>query len=335
MKVAVTGSAGFLGWHLVQALLAEGHNVVGVDNRSGGNNNTAHPRFADCKANIRDRERLVTAFQGCSIVYHCAALAYEGLSVFSPHIVVDNIVGGSISVMSAAVTAGVKRVVNCSSMARYGNLRTPYEEIFEPNPVDPYGMAKLQAEQQMNLISEIHGVGIVHTVPHNIIGPGQKYDDPYRNVASIVVNRLLQGKSPIVYGDGSQVRCFSYVGDIVPVFLRLGSETVYSINKEVFNVGPDKGEVTILQLVNALMGFTGICLPITFVEARPREVKHAVCSSDKIRRWFKWEQKTGLMDALWSVVKHISNNGTKPFDYRLPIEIVNNRTPKTWTEQMI
>ncbi len=337
MKVAVTGCAGFLGYHLSLALLKEGHEVAGIDDLSGGDNRIAQSSSWSCflGRDVRNTHGLVDVFKDCEVVWHCACIPCEGLSVFSPRLVVDSVVNGSVSVMSAAVQAGVKRVVNCSSMARYGDtFEVPYREPMLPHPVDPYGLAKFQAEQQMHLIGSIHGVRVVHAVPHNIVGPFQKHDDPYRNVASIFANRVLQGKPPIIYGDGGQVRCFSHVDDVVPVLLRLGLDQDVE-HGEVFNVGPDEGEITVKELAMLVMGLFGKHLEPIFMPGRPQEIRHATCSSKKIRMRFGFKQKVSLNDAVKSVVDHVKSVGTKPFDYRLPIEIRSEKTPQTWTKELM
>ena len=180
-----------------------------------------------------------------SLIYHCAATAYEGLSVFSPSMVMDNIVTGSVSVFSAAIANGARRIVLCSSMARYGTNEVPFLESFAPRPQDPYGIAKVAAEQALVNLAAVHGVEYAIAVPHNIIGARQKFDDPYRNVASIMANLMLQGRQPFIYGDGEQTRCFSHVEDCISCLLAMGL-TERGIG-EVVNIGPDEEFVSINQ----------------------------------------------------------------------------------------
>ena len=340
MKVFVTGVAGFLGSWIAESLLKAGHSVVGVDNFVGGEENNIP---LACKvyrpsADIRDLVLMTKMCEGCDAVYHCAALAYEGLSVFSPSMVADNVVGGSVAVATAAVRCGMKRFVNCSSMARYGlpycedGKSAPFHECDEPEPIDPYGHSKLAAERILNVVGEQHGMKVLHAVPHNIYGPRQKYDDPYRNVAAIFANLMLQGKQPRVYGDGQQVRCFSYVADVVPVMLRLLD--CDAEHGELFNVGPDEGEVTVKELWARLADITGFKLPMLHLPARPREVKHAVCSAQKIRERFGWSMWTSLDDGLRSLVAYIERRGVRQFKYHLPIEIDGPDVPRTWKERL-
>ena len=132
-----------------------------------------------------------------------------------------------MSIASAAIANGVKRFVYCSSMARYGTQDvTPFTEDMICKPQDPYGICKYSAENILRCLCEVHGMELVIAVPHNIIGPRQKYDDPYRNVASIMINLMLQRRQPIIYGDGLQQRCFSFVKDDVYCLEKLAFQFV-------------------------------------------------------------------------------------------------------------
>jgi UDP-glucose 4-epimerase len=280
-------------------------------------------------------EILPEHLDGIDVVYHVAAAAYEGVSNFSPAFIGRNIYAGSARVFSAAIAAGVKRIVFTSTMARYGHPlgKRPFVETDDPIPVDPYGIAKLAAERLLINLCETHGAERAIAVPHNIYGRYQKYNDPYRNVCAIFANRMLQGQPPIIYGDGSQMRCFSFVSDVVPSLARMGFDPAAS--GEIINIGPDEGAVDILTLAQMLAEITGCnCDPI-FVPARPREVKHAVCSSDKARRLLGFEQKVELYEGLCELVEWIRRRGPKPFDYHLEMEIRSDITPETWAQKKI
>ena len=111
----------------------------------------------------------------------------------------------------------VKKIIFCSSMARYGIQQTPFHEDMNPKPIDPYGISKVAAEDVLINLCELNKIEWVIAVPHNIIGPRQKYDDPFRNVVSIMLNRMIQNKAPIIYGDGEQSRDFTYVENVVQI----------------------------------------------------------------------------------------------------------------------
>lgn len=334
MRLCVTGVAGFLGSHLADRFIEGGHSVIGNDTMMGGdydNVPSAIDRFEpiDC---VRT-DRMVRLMQDCDVVVHCAATAHEGLSVFSPAFVTRNIFQASVSVFSAAIQAGVRRIVFCSSMARYGGQEPPFTEDMTPKPVDPYGVAKAAAEDVLRLLSKTHGVQWNIAVPHNIIGPRQCYTDPYRNVVSIMANRNLRGLPAIIYGDGSQTRCFSDVTDCVDALEALAFRPTAG---EVVNIGPDRGEVTILELADLVAEETGFTGGVLHFPDRPCEVKHARCSSDKLRRLFNLYPRSDLTSMIRFTVDSIRERGPKPFCYeRLPVEIVSHSTPKTWSDQLI
>ncbi|HZO64123.1 MAG: NAD-dependent epimerase/dehydratase family protein [Kribbellaceae bacterium] len=331
--VLVTGVAGFLGSHVAETFCAMGREVRGIDNMLGGFKENVPDDVEFLVADCRDVADYAALLSGVELVYNCAAAPYEGVSVFSPYFVHEHTCSATIAVLSASVQAGVKRFVQCSSMARYGAGRTPYTENMVPMPADPYGIAKLAAEQTVRSICDAHGVEYQIAVPHNIIGPRQRYDDPYRNVAAIMINRMLRGLPPIVYGDGSQRRCFSFVSDVVSCLVRMGTDD--DLNGEVINVGPDEDPVTILELAHTIADILGMpCEPV-FVPGRPLEVPHAVCSSDKARRLLGYRTTVSLRDGLTEMADWIAAQGTREFDYRLPLEIVNELTPATWTKQLI
>ena len=165
-------------------------------------------------------------------------------------------------------------------------------------------------------------------VPHNIIGPRQKYDDPYRNVASIMINRCLQGLPPIIYGDGMQTRCFSFIQDVLNCLMTacLDDEPL----GHVINVGPDEEVITINELATKICKMTNFNGSPEFLPARPQEVKHAVCSSDKARRILDYGTKVSLDDGLYSMVDYIKKRGLSKFNRHIPVEIISDLTPKTW-----
>lgn len=333
MKVFITGVAGFLGSHVADAMLALGHEVWGNDNMIGGEMANVPKGVNFLQDDCRYVGTMADGMQGAELVYHCAALAYEGLSVFSPSTVVDSIVGSSTSVFSAAIQCGVKRIVHCSSMARYGTGSPPFQEQDRCRPQDPYGIAKLAAEDILKNLCAVHGVEYVIAVPHNIIGPRQKYDDPFRNVASIMMNRMLQKKQPIIYGFGNQMRCFSYVGDCIDCLIKMGF--LQSVAGHTINIGPDEQPVTVNQLAEVIADVTAFSpLKPIYMSGRPQEVKIALCSSNKAREMLGYETKTPLREALARMCFWMVRSGPREFKYHLPIEIQSDLTPKTWSDRI-
>lgn len=329
MKIWITGIAGFLGSHLHKELESRHHEVWGNDNFLCSSAEENPKYFGEC-SNFDDMKSRLQFFRP-EVLIHCAATAHEGLSNFSPSFITKNIYEASVATFSAAIATGVKRIVFMSSMARYGEQSLPFHEDQKPNPVDPYGIAKVAAEQTLIALCKLHNVEYVIAVPHNIIGERQKYNDPYRNVASIMINRALQGKSIMVYGDGQQKRCFSPIKDCLDSLVKMIDAR---INGEIINIGPDGGEITVLELAEIIQDLTGGLAEIQHVKARPNEVNEAYCSSHKARKLLGYLPRQSLRECLAEMVLYIKEHGVKQFEYKFPIEIERG-CPATWTRELI
>jgi UDP-glucose 4-epimerase len=333
MKIFITGVAGFLGSHLADRMIALGHTVIGNDNLIGGYASNVSKLVEFHKVDCCDTEKLSAIMVDCDVVYHCAATAHEGLSVFSPNFITKNIFQASVSTITAAAQNKVKRFVYCSSMARYGNQEYPYKETQQPNPTDPYAIAKVAGEDVLKCIADISDMEWVIAVPHNIIGPRQRYDDPFRNVASIMINRVLQGKAPIVYGDGTQKRCFSFIDDCISCLEKLALDP--NIKNDIFNIGPDEEFVTIKELAELIMAELDFDNNIIYMPDRPKEIKYATCDSTKARQQLGYITSTTLVTGIQKTIDYIKESGPKPFDYSYPLEIINDHTPTTWVNRLI
>tara|TARA_A100001015_G_scaffold64733_1_gene71505 strand:+ start:1304 stop:2320 length:1017 start_codon:yes stop_codon:yes gene_type:complete len=332
-KILVTGVAGFLGSHLSEQLSGLGHKVVGIDNMIGGYKDNIPKGVEFHNIDCCNFEKIKEIMKGVQIVYHCAATAHEGLSVFSPYEITKNNYLASVSIFSAAVNEKVQRIIFCSSMARYGSQKYPFTEIMKPKPVDPYAISKVAAEQVLINLCELNKIEWVIAVPHNIIGPRQKYDDPFRNVVSIMINRMMQGKAPIIYGDGEQTRCFSYIDDCLSCLIPMLDEK--KLNKQIINIGPDEEFVTINKVAELCSNVTGINLPPIYKKDRPQEVKHAICSADKARQLLNYKTKVSLKEGIQKTFDYIKKRGVKPFEYHINLEINNDLTPDTWKKKEI
>ena len=333
MKIYITGIAGFLGSHLAKKLKDRGHQVGGNDSMILGELENLPKNINFHKTDCCNYLEMVKNLKGYDVVYHCAATAHEGLSVFSPNFITKNIYQASISVITASIVNKVKKFVYCSSMARYGTQKNPFTEDMPTKPQDPYGIAKVAVEQTLQLLCEIHGMDYNIAVPHNIVGPNQKYDDPYRNVMSIFINRNLQMKPSIIYGDGSQKRCFSYIDDVIYCLEKLALDK--NINKEIINIGPDEESISVFELAKLVSNETGFNGQPIFVNERPQEVKEATCSANKAKKLLGYKTKTTLKESIKLTAEFIKKRGTKPFIYNLPVEIVSKITPETWTKKTI
>lgn len=334
MVICVTGVAGFLGSHLAEALLKEGHIVIGIDNLVGGDIANV-PKgtifYTGDTSNLAEMNFILGGYN-VGIIYHLACTAYEGLSVFSPVLCTQNTYQNTVGILTAAIKNGVRRFIYASSMARYGDQTPPFTEDMPTAPEDPYGIAKVASETVIRKLAGTHGFEYVIAVPHNIIGTRQKYDDPFRNVASIFINRMLQNNPPIIYGDGRQTRCFSFIGDCLFSLLKM----MDCPSGEIYNIGGDEEDsvvISVNELALIIASLLGFGKEFIYLPARPMEVKHAYCSSEKIRRVFGYRTNAFLEHELLQMIKYIKERGIKPFEYHLPLEITKG-APETWTKKV-
>ena len=330
-KIMVTGVAGFLGSHLAEKLAEMNYKVIGVDNMSGGYKDNIPKNIEFFNFDCCNLDKMQEIMKEVHVVYHCAATAHEGLSVFSPYHITKNNLLASVSVFTAAVSNKIKRIIFCSSMARYGNQQTPFTEDMNPKPIDPYAISKVAAENVLINLCDLNNIEWIIAVPHNIIGPRQRYDDPFRNVVSIMINRMLQNKAPIIYGDGEQKRCFSYIDDCLSCLLPMLDQK--NLNKQIINIGPDEEFITINKVSEICSNITRSNLKPIYKKDRPREVKHACCSANKARKFLNYETKTDLKSGILETYNYIKERGPKPFQYHINLEIKNELTPETWLDK--
>ena len=332
MHIFITGVAGFLGSNLADYYLSKNFKVSGNDNLIGGSKENLDSKINFFEIECEDLNAMTSAMKGVDVVCHAAAYAHEGLSTFSPTLICSNNVTGSTSVFTAAIKNNVKRIVYCSSMARYGDISTPFKETDKVNPVDPYGVSKVAAENILKILSKTHGIEYNIAVPHNIIGPKQKYDDPYRNVASIMINLILQGRQPTIYGDGTQKRSFSDIDDCIYCLDKMMTDP--NILSQTINIGPDEDFISINDLYSQISNKLKFNQDPIYEPDRPNEVKYAVCSSDKARKILGYETKVSLSLSIDKLINYIKKHGPKKFEYNYNLEIINNKTPNTWSKRL-
>jgi UDP-glucose 4-epimerase len=219
MRAAVTGGAGFIGHHLVSGLLAQGHQVVVVDDFSTGVRSRLAPfrdRIAVTEGDILDPAALDDAVAGCEVVFHEAAVASVARSLLAPRLTNDVNVSGTIEVMLAAARHGVRRVVFAGSSAVYGVPdELPCRESQRPDPRSPYGASKLAAECYLHSLGQLHGVETVALRYFNVYGPGQDPASEYAAVVPRFITTVLEGRRPVFNGSGNISRDYVYVDDVV------------------------------------------------------------------------------------------------------------------------
>ncbi len=325
----VTGGAGFIGAHVVRDLLKMGRSVIVLDDLSGGFEENVPKEAIFIKGSIMDHEMLEKLFNDYEIkyVYHLAAYAAEGLSHFIKRFNYSNNLIGSVNLINESIKHKVSCFVFTSSIAVYGAIPPPMKEEMTPIPEDPYGIAKLAVEQELKVSHEMFGLDYVVFRPHNVYGEYQNLGDRYRNVVGIFMNQLMQDKPLTIFGDGSQTRAFTYVGDISPVIA--GCVDDKSTYGEVFNVGADQN-YSVKTLAQEVMDAMEIDGELRFTEAR-NEVLHAYSDHSKTKKFFGEYAKTDLTSGLKKMAGWAKQVGIKGSDKFKNIEI-HEKLPPIWLE---
>jgi UDP-glucose 4-epimerase len=331
--ILVTGGAGFLGAHLVQALLQipgfDEAAIVVLDDLSGGfrKNVPNDPRLTLVVGSVADAalvERLFAQHR-FRYVYHLAAYAAEGLSHFIRRFNYTNNLLGSVTLINAAVRHQTECFVFTSSLAVYGSAPVPMSEDTVPQPEDPYGIAKYAVELDLRAAHDIFGLDSVVFRPHNAYGEYQNIGDPYRNVVGIFMNRLMQGLPMPIFGDGNQQRAFTYVGDIAPIIA--SAPLVDAARNQVFNLGSDR-PWTVSELAQEVAAALGVPAVVEHLEPR-REAVAAYASHDRCRQVFGERSETPLAEGLARMaawVRSVGARSTTPFTH---IE-VREQLPLAW-----
>ncbi len=331
MKSLVTGGAGFIGANVVNELLKLGHDVVVVDDLSGGYIEYINTEAKFEQGSIYDHEFLAKLFETHKFdyVYHLAAYAAEGLSHFIKRFNYNNNLIGSINLINLSVIHKIKCFVFTSSIAVYGAGELPLRESAVPMPEDPYGVAKYAVELDLKATHEMFGLNYVIFRPHNVYGEFQNIGDRYRNVVGIFMNQLMQGKSLSVFGDGGQTRAFSYIGDVAPYIAK--SVTVKEAYNQIFNVGGDI-EYTVKELALSVMEVMGISSDLRYLPAR-NEVLHAYSDHSKVKQVFniRDESFTDLKSGLRKMADWVKIMGIKTTPKFKDIEIYE-KLPAVWLE---
>lgn len=321
MRVLVTGGAGFIGSHLVDKLIKEGHNVWVVDDYSGGGPENVNDKATRFLFDLRDVETTDHAISQIKpeIVYHLAANAAENKAQFSPIDITSRNYSAFINTLTPFIKYGGKRFVFTSSIAVYGALQTPFKETDKPEPEDLYGITKLAAEQTLKVMSKVHGFEYVIARPHNVIGERQNMRDPYRNVVTIWMNAILKGEPYYIYGDGEQKRQFTYIDDVSIPLVFLGTKVTL---QGVFNLGANK-VFTLNELARLIQQVTGVTYPPQYLSERPQEVKEAIAEN------YRFGEDTPLLEGLKKTWEWVKQQGPQELIYT-ELEIDSPKVPQNW-----
>jgi UDP-glucose 4-epimerase len=283
-KSLVTGGAGFIGSHVVKHCLGLGHEVVVLDDLSGGFEDHIPDGAQFVQGSVTDHELVTELFEEhrFDYVYHLAAYAAEGLSHFIRRYNYNTNLIASVNLINESVKHKVKCFVFTSSIAVYGKGQLPMTEEMVPQPEDPYGVSKYAVELDLRAAHEMFGLNYVVFRPHNVYGENQNIGDKYRNVIGIFMNQIMQGKSMTIFGDGTQTRAFSYIDDVaIPIAKSVNIPASYN---QVFNIGADK-PYTVNELATVVCDEFGVKPNITHLNAR-NEVLHAYSDHTKAHRTF-------------------------------------------------
>lgn len=340
MNILVTGGAGFIGSHLIDLLIENGtNNVFCIDDLSGGFienvNKLAFFTQIDLR-NPQDTQNIINRIKP-DIIYHLAADAAEGRSQFVPISCTQRNYLSFLNLIVPAIKNGVKKIVVVSSMSVYGSQQVPFTEDQLPKPEDIYGINKFSMEKSTEILSKVYGFDYVIIRPHNVYGPRQNLQDPYRNVVAIFINCLLNNKGYYIYGDGNQKRAFTFIDDCVPYIYKAG--LAEQANSKIFNIGSNNF-YTINQLSDYILKtFFGNSIPKKlmpkYLELRPQEVVEAYCDHQNASKILGFEEKTSLKDGIEIMIDWAKTIGGQKPKYLKELELENKKLPLTWKNKLI
>lgn len=327
IKSLITGGAGFIGSHVAKHCLNLHHDVVILDDLSGGFEDHIPDGAKFIKGSITDVNLLQEIFQKYKFdyVYHLAAYAAEGLSHFIRNFNYNNNLIGSINLINESVIHKVKCFVFTSSIAVYGKGQLPMKEEMTPIPEDPYGISKYAVELDLKAAHEMFGLNSIIFRPHNVYGENQNIGDKYRNVIGIFMNQIMQGKQLSVFGDGSQTRAFSYIDDVaIPIANSVNIKNTYN---EVFNIGADQ-PYTVKELANVVCKEFNVEPDINYLAAR-NEVLHAYSDHEKALNFFGIQNILSLEKGISKMADWAKRVGARESQEFNNIEI-HEKLPAGW-----
>lgn len=303
MKALVTGGAGFIGSHITEELCRRGAEVIVLDNLSLGN-----PKNLDWKkpgdkvdlveGDIRDRDLLAKLMPGVDWVFHQGALPSVPRSVAEPLESNAQNLDGTLNVLLAARDAGVKRLMFASSSSIYGNADAPSKhESLPVQPLSPYALQKYGGERYCQLFHQLYGFEAIALRYFNIFGPRQAFDSPYSGVIAKFCTLMLEGKAPVIFGDGSQARDFTFVDNAVSANLLAAEAPAEKAAGKVFNVAAGHS-IDLIRLVKDINQLTGQHLQPRFESARAGDVLHSLADISAARAGLGYEVKVAWEEGL-------------------------------------
>lgn len=303
-RFLITGGAGFIGSHLVEHVLQQGHSVRVIDNLATGRRENLAPFLSDIdyhEADLRDADSVQQAIKGVEVVLHQAALPSVPRSIKNPIESHEVNVTGTLNLLIAARDAGVKRLVYAASSSAYGNLDVPVKhEDLSTTPISPYGCAKLSAEQYCRVFYETYGLETVSLRYFNVFGPRQNPYSAYTGVMAIFIPRMLNGEAPIIFGDGSATRDFTYIRNNVEANMLAVSAS--EAPGEVINIACGTS-ASILDIVEGINRALGTSIQPEFQDPRPGDIRHSLASVEKAKRILGYEPLVSLEEGIAHTVE--------------------------------
>ena len=297
-KYLVTGGAGFIGSHVVEALLARGEAVRIVDNFYSGRqeNLPLEGSFDLLVGDLADEGVARRAIEGCDVVIHLAAIASVPRSVSDPLASHRANVDATLQVLIAARDAGVSRLVFAGSSAVYGDApELPKREDHRPRPLSPYALNKLIGEQYCDVFTRLYGLPTVTTRFFNVYGPRQDPGSPYSGVISLFIDAALEGRRPTVYGDGGQTRDFTYVEDVVAGVLRCCEAP--EVSGAVMNIATGS-RVSLLEVLDTLADLTDRAIDPIFMPPRDGDIRDSQADISLARERLGFDPKVSFREGL-------------------------------------
>ncbi len=327
MRSLVTGGAGFIGSHVARHCLTLGHEVVVLDDLSGGFRDQVPAGAKLVHGSVTNHLLITRLFEQYRFgyVYHLAAYAAEGLSHFIRRFNYTNNLIGSVNLINAAVQYEVKRFVFASSIAVYGAGQLPMTETMVPQPEDPYGISKYAVELDLHAAHEMFGLCYTIFRPHNVYGENQNIGDKYRNVIGIFMNQLMQREPMTIFGDGTQTRAFSHIDDVAPHIARC--VTVPATIGQVINIGADT-PYNVNELAGVVARSFNLPVNIRRLPAR-NEVQHAYSNHEKAQRLFGTNGGVPLDDGIRRMAEWARRVGPRQSPLFQEIELHKN-LPPSW-----
>jgi UDP-glucose 4-epimerase len=304
MKTVVTGGAGFIGSNLVDVLLQDGHEVHIIDNLSTGKRKNlvdlvSHIDCTFVEGSVTDLDLLRTVFRDIDCVFHQAAIPSVQRSVEDPRATNEVNVNGTLSVLIAARDCSVKKVVYASSSSVYGDTPTlPKTEEMIPNPKSPYAVSKLTGEYYCRVFSEVYGLKTVCLRYFNVYGPKQDPSSDYAAVIPRFITRALEQKPPIIYGDGTQTRDFTYVEDVAHANIQSMKQEV----EGVFNIACGE-RITVNELAKIAMELVGVNLAVIYDQPRSGDIKDSLADISRARKELLYNPEYSLTEGLEETIR--------------------------------